>query len=43
MTIVTIAVADPSNPDEVQTWFNNNPSVTVIDFAVQGNLFYIVY
>ena len=43
MTIVTVIVEDPSNPVEVQAWFDEHPSVTVKEFAVQGNLFYLLY
>jgi hypothetical protein len=42
-TIVAITVADPLNPTEVQTWIDNNPTVAIIELAVSGNTFYILY
>jgi hypothetical protein len=43
MTIVTINVADATNPVEVQTWLDANPTASLFDVAVNGSLFYIFY
>jgi hypothetical protein len=43
MTVATVAVADPTNPVELQAWLDNNPNVSI--FTILGNsaIFYILY
>lgn len=43
MTVVTIIVADPTNPTEVQAWFNANPLAVVNFISTNSNLFYIFH
>lgn len=43
MTITTIETVDATNPVEVQTWLDANPSVVLLHVMVQGNLFYVLY
>lgn len=42
MTIVTIKVADPSNPQEVQQWLNANPSANIVTAFVQTMFWYLI-
>jgi len=43
MTLQTIITLDPSNPVEVQTWLDAHPDITITEFVVSQNLFYILY
>lgn len=44
MKIATVFVRDYSNPVEVQTWLDANPSATIIGFTVYDKeVFYILY
>lgn len=42
MAITTITVADPSNPTEVQDWFNSHLLSVVFAIWNDGRTFYIV-
>lgn len=42
-TLVTIVVADQTNPTEVQTWFTNNPLAAITSIVISGNVFYIIH
>jgi hypothetical protein len=43
MTIVTISVADQTNPTEIQSWLDANPTVSICNILQNGSLFYVVY
>lgn len=43
MTVATIILADPSQPTELQAWFDSNPDITTFHLFMQGNIFYVVY
>ena len=43
MTITTIAVADISNPTEVQDWLDANPTITISYVEVDGHMFYLFH
>jgi len=42
MTIVTIQFKDPANPQEIQTWFNANPAVSVVAGFIWQNFAYLI-
>lgn len=43
MTIITIVVADLTNPVEVQAWLDAHPDTVVSRLFVQQNIFYVIY
>lgn len=46
MTIATIIVANPTDPVEVQTWFDDHPMLLLANvriLAVNSNIFYVIY
>ena len=43
MTVVSILVADETNPVELQAWFNNNPNVSIFEMLNDGRTFFIIY
>lgn len=42
-TIDTVITSDPSNPVELQAWFQAHPLAVITAIFVSGNLFYIVH
>jgi len=43
MTVATIIVSDPTNPQEMLTWLASNPGVEILTVLVSQNIFYVFY
>lgn len=41
--LITIAVADMTNPTEINAWLADNPSVTIQNVSQFGSMFYIFF
>lgn len=43
MRVQAITVQSFSEPDELNTWFQNNAAVVLHSVVIEGNVFYIFY
>jgi hypothetical protein len=43
MNVISITVSDEVNPNELQAWFDANPTVTTMKILNDGRIFFIFY